>query len=131
MSQILRMTKQVAARDWASLDHYLVAPYASIEGHYQRVVVIDPSVPEPTWLVRPRARVADRRTVLALVLPALSALTLDLARQLTSIHTDYIGVRVWPRTERAAGRMDAHRLALMATRVTADGPQIDISPRSA
>ncbi len=125
MTNILRMNQQTkASRDWKALDHYLIAAYASVEQHFQRVVIIDPTLTEPTWLVRPRAVTLRPGNVVALMLPDLQALDLDLARQHTGILTDYIGIRAWSREARTGGRVVyANDLPLLAETITEDGPQ--------
>ena len=112
------MTKKLAAsRDWLKLDHYLIAAYASTEKHYQRIVVVDPTIAEPTWLLKPRARSCRHGNVLALLLPNLESLTVELAQTLTRMRTDYIGVREWPEAERAMGRIHTHAYPLVTGNV--------------
>lgn len=121
---VLPMTQRISkSRDWKSLPHLLIAPYASIEQHFQRVVIIDRTVAEPTWLVTARARRRRRSNTYALILPNLTALTLDLATAHTQVVTDYIGVRLWSLAERQrANRFGAHGLPLIAEYITDRGP---------
>lgn len=125
MTNILRMNQQTkASRNWKALDHYLIAAYASTEQHFQRVVIIDPTLTGPTWLIRPRAVTLRRSNVVALMLPRLQALSLDLARQHTGILTDYIGIRAWSREARTGSRVVyANDLPLIAEKITDNGPQ--------
>lgn len=104
MTAVLRLTKHEAAkREWTCLQHFLLAAYASTENHTQRIVVVDPTIVEPTWVVKPRARAATHRTVLALMLPSLDALTTDMSSQHTGIRATYFGLREWPREDRWRG----------------------------
>lgn len=122
MTDIMRMTKSVAAsRDWGTLDHYLIAAYASTEPHLQRTVVIDPTLTTPAWLLKPRARSLRRNNILALLLPTLEMLTLELAQTHTRMGTDYIGVREWSAADRAAGRTYAHLCPEIAAKITTSG----------
>lgn len=117
------LTKKYAAtKKWIDLDHYLLAAYASTEAWTQQTVVVDPRETEPTWLLRPRARKANRHSTLALLLPSLRHLTLDLAQAHTSIGTDYIGLRVHTREHRRAGLIRPHESLLVAEKFTDDGP---------
>ena len=86
--------------------HYLLSAYASIEPFTQVIVVIDPTVSEPTLLLRPRARRATRSNVLALAVPNLAAITRDIATTVTHVVAPYFGVREWPVEQRRAGTMN-------------------------
>lgn len=86
--------------------HYIVTAYDSIEPRQFKIVVVLPELAEPTWVLRPGARKASsRNAVMALAVPALDALTLDLAQSLTRVATDYITVHDFPRADRVAGRL--------------------------
>lgn len=110
------------SRRWETLDHYLIAPYASTEQHYQRIVVVDPSIAEPTWLLRAGTSKPAGRNIMALIVPDLTALTYELAAAHTRIVTDYIGVRVWSPDDRKAGKLWSFDMPLIAEKITADGP---------
>lgn len=123
MTATMTATKAVMkSRNWLALDHYLLAPYASTEQHYQRMVVVDPSIAEPTWLLRPGTRKVVRRNIMALIVPSLADLTYDLAVEHTHVVTDYQGLRELPAAERRRGNLYAHTLPLIAEKITADGP---------
>lgn len=89
------------------LTHYLVAAYDSAETFRQHVVVIDPSLAEPTWVLRPRATKPTRRNIICLAVPNLESLTLSLAQELTNVVTDYITVREFPQVNRQRGVVKA------------------------
>ena len=114
--------RYAASKEWVNLDHYLLAAYASAEAWTQKIVVVDPEETEPAWLIRPRCRNANRRTVLALMLPSLHCLTLDLAQAHTGMGTDYIGLRTWPRDHRRTGLIRPHEARLIAEKFTNEGP---------
>ncbi|KJR10566.1 hypothetical protein [Gordonia sihwensis] len=109
---------------WKKLEHYLVAPYASIEPHFQNLVIVDPSLTEPTWLLRAGTRKVSRRNIVALLLPTLDHLTLELAQSLTHMVTDYIGIRETPADGTIYSRLTLHpsELPLIAEKITAQGP---------
>lgn len=94
-----------AIRNAIDLDHYSVAAYDSIEEWQQKIVVVMPDLDGPTWVLRPGARSVNRRNIMALAVPTLEALTLDLAQRLTNMGTDYITVRVLPADLRRQGRV--------------------------
>lgn len=119
------------ARDWSALDHYLLAPYASTEQHYQRMVVVDPTLSEPTWLLRPGTRVVKRTNVLALIVPSLADLTYELAVTHTRVATDYMGLRELPIAHRRTGNLHAHALPLVAEKITEQGPELFARTRCA
>lgn len=92
-----------------SKTHYIVAAYDSQETFNQHIVVVLPEVSEPTWVLRPGARKPTRRNVLALAVPSIDALTLDLSQSLTRMVTDYITVREFPEFAREGGFIEAGR----------------------
>ncbi|WP_347956071.1 hypothetical protein [Gordonia aichiensis] len=121
----LSCTRKLAdSAKWQKLEHYLVAPYASIEHHFQNLVIVDPSLAEPTWLLRAGTRKVSRRNIVALLLPTLDHLTLDLAQTLTHMLTDYIGIRETPMVGTLRSRLTIYpsELPLIAEKITADGP---------
>lgn len=86
--------------------HYLVAGYDSVEQWQWAILVVVPSLTEPTWVLAPRARNANRRrSRMALAVPSLDAFTLDHAQTLVSLITDFITISEWSETDRRAGRM--------------------------
>lgn len=89
-----------------ALDHYLLSAYGSIEAWQQHIVVIVPGLEEPAYVLAPRARNASKaRNRHALALPSLSALTSEMAAEVTHTLAPYFEARHWPREERAAGRL--------------------------
>lgn len=88
------------------LEHYLLAPSDSIEPWQWKIVVVVPSLAEPTWVVKPRARQASRRSIMALAVPSLEDLTLDLAQAHTSLVSDYITLYEFPRESRRRGAIE-------------------------
>lgn len=105
---------EAAGRRYLDLGHYLLAPYASIEQHTQRVIVIDPTLSEPTLLVRPGSRRATRKTTLALAVPNLDAVTRELAVALTNCAAPFFGVREWTREMRRNGDGTVTRMPIVA-----------------
>lgn len=99
----------------ARLEHFLLAAYGSTETHYQRCVVIDPAVSEPTVLLAPGTHVDRRSNRLALVLPSLTHLTADLAAEHTQMESGWWVLREWPRAVRARGVLHGHGLREVAT----------------
>lgn len=86
-------------------DHYFLVAFDSPEELYQHIVIILPEVTEPTWVLSPGARKVTRSNTLALALPSLTALTPDLARQLSGMVTDFFGLYRWTRADREAGNL--------------------------
>lgn len=86
-------------------DHYVLTAYDSDERWNFKVVVVLPEINEPTWVLRPGTRKVTRQNVLALAVPSLEALTLDLAQAHTRMGTDYITVHTLPRENRRAGSL--------------------------
>lgn len=95
-----------AIRNALSLDHYVLAAYDSIEERNLKIVVIMPGLAEPTWVLRPRARAATPSNVMALALPSLAALTLELAQAHTRMHIDYITIYELTRNSRSKGHVE-------------------------
>lgn len=96
------------------LDHYLLAAYDSVESFAQRIVVVDPRLDAPTLILRPRVRTASRGNVLALAVPSLADLSLELAQGHTNTVTEYMGLRLYPLKDRIAGThpLDLHHVGL-------------------
>lgn len=105
MSQDLPLLSAKSLRDAVDLDHYLLGAYDTSEQWNLKAVVIAPDLTEPTWVVRPGAKKATRRSILALALPSLDALTLDLAQRLVCVLTEYVTVRRWDRLDRVKGNV--------------------------
>lgn len=96
-----------ALKSASHLTHYLVAAYDSSEAFNQHILVVDPTLTEPTWVLRPRTTKLTRRNIMALAVPNLQALTLRLAQQLTHMVTNYITVREFPLANRRKGMVAA------------------------
>lgn len=95
-----------AIRNALLLDHYVLAAYDSIEERNLKIVVIMPGLAEPTWVLRPRARAVTPGSVMALALPSLAALTLELAQTHTRMRIDYITIYELTRNSRSKGRVE-------------------------
>lgn len=87
------------------LDHYLLAPYDTCETWQMKVVVVDPTLDAPAWVMSRATKNPRPRKALALAVPSLSALALDLAQQATGMATDYITVYDFPREFRSKGQI--------------------------
>lgn len=94
-----------ALKNALNMDHYTLAPDDTMELWQLKIVVVDPSLSEPTWVLRPRARKAHRGSIMALAVPSLNALTLEAAQRLTSRVTKHIVVRPLSRENRRKGRL--------------------------
>lgn len=109
-------------RDLKRLEHYLMAAYGSTESHFQRVVVVDPSVDEPTALLRPRCQVLKRSNILALLVPSTEAITAEVAHQVTGVVTDYVVLRRFPAEFRRAGIESVSKVTNIPLTVDGDCP---------
>lgn len=94
-----------AVKNAIDLDHYVLAAYDSIEAWNLKIVVVIPDIEAPTWVLAPRARKASRKSILALAVPSLEALTLEIAKTHTGMGTDYITLHTLDRVDRRAGRV--------------------------
>lgn len=124
-TRTIAFTKALKASGrFLNLRHYTIASYASTETFTQRLVIVDPAVTEPTWLMRPGTSKVVRRNVIALLLPTLDALTLDLAQTMTGVVTDYIGVRAVDQFKPLHDALLDHPSTrpLLATKVRPTGP---------
>lgn len=92
-------------RNAKDLDHYTLGAYDTTEPWQLRIVVIVPGLPGPSWVGRSRRQVTHSRKALALALPNLDALTLEMAQTHTNVITDYFGVREFARKDRARGKV--------------------------
>lgn len=97
-------TAERKSRRYLHLDHYILTPYASEEQHYIRIIVIDPAIGGPTWLVT-RGQIATRKNTLALSLPGIQALTPDLAITCTGVQATHFGLWEWHATDRRRGQL--------------------------
>lgn len=89
--------------DAINLQHLLLAPHDTIEVWQMRIVVINPAHPEPAWVMTRRGGKPNPRKALALSVPTIEALTLDLAQQLCGTLDSYFGVHDWPQDFRREG----------------------------
>lgn len=105
MSDITKTIRLAALSPAIDRAHYLVAAYDSIERWQQKIVVIVPEISEASWVLAPGTRTA-RKAVnrMALAVPSLQSLTLEVLQALTNVATDFMTVRAWSREDRAAGR---------------------------
>ena len=94
---VRRLTKAVER------SHYLVAAFGSTEAMRQKVVVITDDVAEPTWVLRPGTRAIKQSNIMALALPSLSDLTLELAQAHTRMVTSFITLHEFPVENRRRG----------------------------
>lgn len=97
-------TAERKSRRYLRLGHYILTPYASEEQHYIRIIVIDPAIGGPTWLVS-RGQTATRKNTLALSLPNIQRLTPDLAVACTGVCATHFGLWEWHATDRRRGKL--------------------------
>lgn len=100
-------------RNAADLDHYTLGAYDTTEPWQLRIIVVIPGLAAPAWVVPPRTRKGQARRprkTLALALPNLSALTLEMAQAHTNVVTDFMGVREFSHADRTVGRIRAGAL---------------------
>ena len=98
----------------ADLDHYSFAAYASIEQHTQTVVIVDPNVTEPTFLLAPGTRKVSRRNIVAVAVPSLDAIDRPLAIAITHVAASFFGLRSWPADMRQRGDRNVHAMPVVA-----------------